>query len=89
MAEFSLGQSELAQQALAQLAAKCARACAYGVAEVHAWRGDKTQAFQWLERSRENGDGEITDINYDPMLNSIRNDARFKTLLSELKLPSL
>jgi hypothetical protein len=38
-------------QALDELTTKGAQDSAYEIAEVHAWRGGKDKAFEWLERA--------------------------------------
>jgi serine/threonine-protein kinase len=60
---------------------------AYQIAEVHAWRGEKDQAFDWLERAYRQHDGGLTYLGYDRFLDSLRSDPRFKALMTKMKLP--
>jgi TolB-like protein len=48
MAEHSLGRPAESQRALDLLVQRRANGLAYQIAEVHAWRGEKDQAFDWL-----------------------------------------
>jgi serine/threonine-protein kinase len=57
------------------------------VAEVYAWRGEKNKAFEWLERAYVQRDGGLTDIKFDPRLDSLRADPRYKAFLRKMKLP--
>jgi serine/threonine-protein kinase len=77
----------VSQQALDELIAKDAQYAAYQIAEVFAWRGEKDQAFEWLERAYRQRDGGLSSIKGDPLLKSLRADPRFNALLRKLKLP--
>src|SRR5438046_3156939 len=51
-----------ADAALAQLTANESGTAAYQIAEVHAYRGDKDRAFEWLERARRQRDGGLAGM---------------------------
>ena len=87
MAEHSLGFDEESRQALDELDIKYAEEAAEQIGEVHAWRGEKDQAFEWLERAYRQRDGGLATIKYDPLLASLRSDVRFTTLLKKMNLP--
>lgn len=87
MAEHSLGHPQESQQALEALVAKHAQEQAYQIAEACAWRGEKGQALDWLERAYRQRDGGLSFIKIAPTLTSLHDDARFKTLLHRLQLP--
>jgi len=87
MAEHTLGRSAESQRALDLLVQRKASALAYQIAEVHAWRGEKDQAFDWLERAYRQHDGGLTYLGYDRFLDSLRSDPRFKALMTKMKLP--
>jgi len=57
------------------------------VAQVYAWRGDRDQAFQWLERAYQIRDPGIPYITIDPFTRSMRGDPRFRAFLAKLGLP--
>jgi len=86
MVEYSLGHQDKSQQVLDQLIATAAPYAAYQIAEVYAWRGQKDQAFQWLERAYHQHDGGLTEVKVDPVLASLRTDPRYQAFLVKMKL---
>jgi serine/threonine-protein kinase len=64
-----------------------ARDDSYRIATVHAWSGDRDQAFAWLDRSVAQHESGVVIIKYDPLLRGIRDDPRYAALLDKLKLP--
>jgi TolB-like protein len=87
MSEHSLGHVKESQQAFDELRAKFAQEAAEQIAEVYAWRGEKDQAFEWLERAFQQRDGGLATIKYDPLLAPLRGDVRYRALLKKMKLP--
>jgi adenylate cyclase len=87
MAQQALGRPAESKQALDSLVRLASNSLAYQIAEVHAWRGEKDQAIDWLERAYQQHDGGMTYVTYDRYLDSLRGDARFKALLAKMKLP--
>jgi TolB-like protein len=87
MANYTLGHNAESQRALDEIVATRAAALAYQIAEIHAWRGERDQAFEWLERARRQHDGGLSAIKIDRTLTSLHNDPRYHALLRELKLP--
>jgi TolB-like protein/Tfp pilus assembly protein PilF len=85
--EHSLGNAEPALQALDELKLKYANGAAYQIAEVHAWRGERDQAFEWMERAIVQGDGGLQYLKYDPMLEGLVADPRYGQVLERLGLP--
>ena len=85
LAEHTLGHARQSQQALDELIAGRAD-WAFQIAEVRAWRGDKDQAFQWLERACAQHDGGQSDLKFDPLLAGLRGDKRFAALVSKMGL---
>jgi TolB-like protein len=83
-AEYSLGHAEASQRILKQL---IVLDDAYEIARVYAWRGEKDQAFESLERAYAQRDPGITWIKIDPFFRSLRGDARYKSLLRKMNLP--
>ena len=53
----------------------------YEVAMVHAALGDRTHAFEWLERAYAERSHSIAFLRVDPGLDPLRGDARFESLL--------
>jgi hypothetical protein len=87
MAEHSLKNVQGSQQALDELIAKYAHESAFQVAEVYAWRGEKDQAFAWLERAYQQRDSGLADVKVDPLLQSLYADPRYPALLRKMNLP--
>jgi serine/threonine-protein kinase len=86
MAEHDLGHARESQAALEALVAGYAEGGAYQIAQVHAWRGERDRALEWLGRAAELDAG-IFWIKTDPILRKVRDDPRFAELLRKLKLP--
>ena len=53
----------------------------YNTACAYALNGDKDKAFEWLGKAQETGRVDMTKIEIDPNLKSLREDSRFKELL--------
>jgi TolB-like protein len=87
MAEHTLGHAAESQRALDSLVQRRATTMAYQIGEVHAWRGEKDQAFDWLERAYRQRDGGLTYLGYDRFLDSLRSDPRYRALMTKMKLP--
>jgi TolB-like protein len=87
LAEHSLGHVAESQRALDVLTRERADTWAYQIAEAHAWRGERDQAFEWLERSYRQQDAGLTRLAIDPLLKSLHGDRRFKAMLRRMNLP--
>ncbi len=87
LSEYSLGNDARSKAALNELASRFGNTATYQVAQVHAWRGERDAAFEWLEKARLAGDAGLRFIKYDPILKSLRADPRFVAMLTRLKLP--
>jgi TolB-like protein/DNA-binding winged helix-turn-helix (wHTH) protein/Flp pilus assembly protein TadD len=60
------------------------------IAEDYALEGDKDRAFEWLEKSFANREGqELTLLAVDPVWNNLHGDPRFLSLLHRIGLPEL
>ena len=84
-AQFSLGHVDESQRILEQLIAK--QESPYQIAEVHAWRGEKEQAFEWAERAFAERDMGLTWLKIDTDFRSLRGDARYRALVGKMNLP--
>jgi TolB-like protein/Tfp pilus assembly protein PilF len=87
IAEQTLGHSEESQRALDELIEKHSRDSAFLIAETYAWRGDKDQAFAWLERAYERHDSNFFNLKSEPRFASLLGDPRYHALLRKLNLP--
>lgn len=75
-----------ADAALAKLTNDFPETAAYQIAEVHAYRGDKDKAFEWLERARRQHDGGLPSLRKDPLLTNLYDDPRWNRFLRTLGL---
>ena len=75
------------QRALDALVRGYAAVAACQVADVHAWRGDRDQAFAWLDRAVAQHDAGLAYLKLDPFIASLRPDPRYAALLRRLQLP--
>jgi TolB-like protein len=87
LAYQALGRKREADAALADATQKDGLATPVAIAELHAFRREGTQAFEWLDRAYRSRDFSLLGINADPLLKSLRADPRYRLLLSKLKLP--
>ncbi|HEX3990387.1 MAG TPA: tetratricopeptide repeat protein, partial [Acetobacteraceae bacterium] len=85
--QHSLGHSQESQAALDQTIARYAQVEAYQIAETYAWRGEKDEAFNWLQRAYRQRDAGLGALKFDPLLANLRNDPRFTALLKQINLP--
>ena len=67
--------------------AKQQYAVSFFVATVYAALGDKDKAFEALDQSFEQRDWWLTRLKVDPLMDSLRDDPRFATMLKRLNLP--
>jgi TolB-like protein/DNA-binding winged helix-turn-helix (wHTH) protein/Flp pilus assembly protein TadD len=86
MALHSAGRKAEADAMLDTLVARYAHSGAYQVAQVHAWRGEKDQAFDWLERAEKQRDAGLIYLKVDPLMRALRGDPRYDAWLKRMKL---
>jgi len=86
-AEYSLGHVDASERVLEQFIAKYGKDSPSFAARVYAWRGEKDQAFEWLERAYEVRDDGLPWLKIDTGLRSLRDDPRYKALLLKMNLP--
>jgi TolB-like protein len=87
LVQYSRRQLQESQEALDELIKTQASEMAYQISEIYAWRGQKDQAFAWLDRAFAQHDGGLTELKSDELMVSLRPDARFSALLHKMKLP--
>ena len=88
IAYHALGREADSDAALAGLIAKHPNDSAYQVAEVYAYRGQINKAFEWLNRAYDERDPGLAEIKTDPLLENLRHDQRYATLLKKMQLPA-
>ena len=80
VALWSLNRQPEADALLAQAKEKFQDSAAYGVASNYAVRGDKDEAFKWLNRAFDNHDLHLQFLNEDPSFRQLHSDPRFAAL---------
>jgi TolB-like protein/Flp pilus assembly protein TadD len=88
LAHYVRGDRPAADAALNDLIAKAREGFAYQIAQVYAVRGEADKAFEWLQTSFDDRDAGALGLLVDPLLRSLRDDPRYKTLLAKLDLPT-
>ena len=83
----ALGRRKEADEALRTLLEKDGEGAALQIAEVHAFRGDKDEAFAWLERAYAQRDPGLTEMKGDPLLRSLEDDPRHAAFMKKMRLP--
>ncbi len=86
-AEYTLGHERESQQALDELKAKYAAGFTYQIAQVHAWRGEKDAAFEWLDRAYAEHDTGMPRLRGDPVFAKLRDDPRYAALIAKMGYP--
>ncbi|MHB8478182.1 MAG: TIR domain-containing protein [Steroidobacteraceae bacterium] len=83
-----LGRHANAEAELAKLKAAQGDTDAYQYATIYAQWGDLPKALEWLETALRLRDPGLVYLKTDPLLNPLRQEARFKAIVRELKFPS-
>ena len=87
LAYHALGRRQEADEALRTLLEKDGEGAALQIAEVHAFRGEKDEAFAWLERAYAQRDPGLTEMKGDPLLRSLEDDPRYAAFMKKMRLP--
>jgi serine/threonine protein kinase/Tfp pilus assembly protein PilF len=84
---YAAGKKKEADAALAEAIEKDQNVAAYLIAEIYAYRGEKDQAFEWLDRAYVQRDSYLPILKGDPLLRNIRSDPRYRAFLQKMRLP--
>jgi tetratricopeptide (TPR) repeat protein len=87
---IKLGRRGDADAALAEVEKKFAAEQPYNIATLHALRGDRDQAFSWLNRAYQQHDGSIIGVppmTVDPDMKNLHGDPRWAAFLRKMNLP--
>jgi serine/threonine-protein kinase len=87
LAQHDLGDRAASDRALCELVRRFDHDAAIQIAMVHAWRGDRDRAFEWLDRAVAQRDGGIGLIPTSVELRGLHGDPRYAALLKRLDLP--
>jgi TolB-like protein/Flp pilus assembly protein TadD/predicted Ser/Thr protein kinase len=86
MVYWAVGRREESDAVLAEEKRKYSAVSAYLIALAHAYRGELDDAFAWFERAFRQHNAGMRWFKVDPMLNKVRGDPRYKTMLVKMKL---
>ena len=84
----ALGRQKQSDAALKELIAKYSSRGASEVARVYAFRNQRDEAFEWLDRAYAQHEGNVAYTNLDPMLKNLRSDPRYPAFLKKRNLPN-
>ena len=84
LAYHTLGRRADSDAALKELIAKDAADSAYNIAYVYAYRGEADQAFEWLDKAAEYGDGGLAEIATENLFDKIHADPRWLPFLRKI-----
>lgn len=79
------GRVREADSALARLRTQYADSAPMWIAEIYAFRGQKDQAFMWLDRAYVQKDTGLYGIIGDPLLKNLEADPRYTNFLQKMK----
>jgi TolB-like protein len=86
LSRYAEGRSAEADAALSELKKVHGASGAYQIAEVHAFRREPDQAFEWLDIGFRNRDPGMTWMKNDAFFNQVRSDPRWDTILRKMML---
>src|SRR5436309_3567693 len=84
LAYHALGRKADSDAALAALIAKYEKDGPSNIASVYAYRGEADQAFEWLDKAVEYGDGGLGEIVTDNLFDKIHADPRWLAFLRKI-----
>jgi tetratricopeptide (TPR) repeat protein len=83
----AVGRGTESDETLNTFIAKFADTDAYYVAMNYAYRGDRDQSIQWLDRAYRQKDSSLVEIVGEPLFKKIADDPRYKAFLKKMNLP--
>jgi eukaryotic-like serine/threonine-protein kinase len=86
MVYSAMGRRTESDAALNSLTEKFAASETYGIAEVHAYRGESDAAFRWLDCAYRQHHPGMLGLKADPLLRNLHGDPRFQGLLTRMRL---
>jgi TolB-like protein len=88
LVDHALGKKKESDAALARVVEEVGSIWAYGIGCIHAYRGERDQAFEWLEKSRAARDGDLFFVRGEPLLAPLHDDPRWAALMKSMNLPN-
>lgn len=86
MLYYSMGRKAESDSMLYELIAKYRDDYACQIAQSFAWKGDRDQAFYWLEQAYINRDAGLAEMKGNPFLKNIESDARYAVFMKKIGL---
>ncbi len=83
----ALGKKVQSDLALKQAIEQNAEEWPSAIARVYAYRGDRDQAMNWLERAYSAKDEDLYFIKGDPLMRTLERDPRYEAFLRKMKFP--
>ena len=83
----ALGRQQDSDAALAKLIARHHEQGAFQIALVYSYRKELDKAFEWLDRAYQQRDAAMVVVKVHPLLENLRQDARYTELFRKLNLP--
>ena len=80
LAYHALGRQADAERQLADFKADAGDSAAYRYARIYAQWGDRTRAWQWLDKAEQLGDPDLSLLKADWHFDPLRSDSRFKAI---------
>ena len=87
LAYHALGRKKEANEALKNFTDKFKNEWNYLLAELYAYRGEKDNAFMWLENAYNKKDGWLVFLKGDPLLKNLKSDSRYNAFMKKMNLP--
>jgi TolB-like protein/Tfp pilus assembly protein PilF len=81
------GMTARSQQLVDELKREARYVSPYAVAKIFACVPDKQEAFTWLDKAYRERDPDLIELAVEPVLDGLRSDPRFSSLLQRLNFP--
>lgn len=86
LAYHAMGKKKEADDALKGFTERFQNDWSYLLTEIHAYRGEKDEAFMWLENAYNKKDGWLVFLKGDPLLKNLKDDNRYKAFMKKMNL---
>ena len=83
---YALGRKNEADVKLKKLIKEKQNNAEFQIAEIYAYRGEKSKAFEWLKRAFRQRDSGLTEMKGDPLLHNIEKNPRYSAFMKKMKL---
>jgi tetratricopeptide (TPR) repeat protein len=81
---YALGRVDESDAVLAELIEKYEREAAVNIAAIYAYRSQRDQAFNWLNRAVAENDPGLSEVLNDPLFSSLYDDPRWQSFLERI-----